>query len=478
MSVRHNLRWMGVSQATFFALQFGGSVLLARMLTPREMGIYALALSISGLIGLIQSLGLNELVVSERELTPSLLSSIVTVNAVLGALISTGVLTLAYAGSAFLAEPGVRKVLIVTAFLPLFGAIEFPVSALLQREARFREIAQSNMGRQTVSTVVAVLLAFRGFSYMSMAYGNIVGAIVGIIYLYCVARLQYRPRLSLSDWRRIARFGFDMIAISGVSALVTRASELIMGRLLGLSTLGIYGRASFLNNLLWDNVHLVVGRVMMPNFSEHCRAGRSLQQPYLNATAIITGVLWPAFLGLAVLSGPLVYTIYGARWIAAALPLSLLSVSAIPLVAITMTWELFIAHGETGRQAKLEFIRSGVALILFAGGCTISMAAAASARVIQSIFTFGFYGPHVRRMTKTHINDFMPVYTASALLTVAGVSPSAVLMFLYHGSPATPFGLVVLSVVIGVSLWTIVALRIDHPLNVELRRAAMELRFG
>src|ERR1700746_1335783 len=58
-SVRQSLAWMMLSQGGLFLLQFGGSVAMARLLTPYEMGIYAVASAIVGILGAIRATGLN-----------------------------------------------------------------------------------------------------------------------------------------------------------------------------------------------------------------------------------------------------------------------------------------------------------------------------------------------------------------------------------------------------------------------------------
>ena len=90
-----------------------------------------------------------------------------------------------------------------------------------------------------------------------------------------------------------------MVAISGVNAVSCRAAEFVMGRLLGLSALGLYARAASLNGLLWDNIHLVIGRVVFVDLADLRRRGRSLRQSYLRTMDIVTALLWPALAGFA-----------------------------------------------------------------------------------------------------------------------------------------------------------------------------------
>ncbi len=478
LSVRRGLAWMSLSQGGFFLLQFGGSVVLARLLTPYEMGVYAVAAAITGVLSAIQAFGLAGFVVREHDLSPELLASTFTVNAGLAALLSAAVAALSTFGGHFLHEPGVQQVMLVLALLPPLGAFEFVPSTSLERRGRFKAIALVSLARMLSATSLTVGLAFAGFSYMSIAYGNLAGAVVSLACFNVAGRRHVSLRLSLAEWRRITRFGFQMMAISGVNAMSGRAAEFLMGRLLGLSALGLYSRASSLNGLLWDNIHLVIGRVVFVDLADLRRRGVSLRAGYLRTVETVTALLWPAFAGFAVLAAPLIETVYGERWIGAARPLSLLSVAAIVLVSITMTWEIFVVCHETGRQARFEVFRAAAGLALFAGGCLVSLTGAALARVGEAVFSLFLYRPHLERMTETTLGDFLPLYARSAALTGVAIAPSVLLMTAHGWSAHTPFLQVLAATVAGVAGWLLGLRLLGHPLLPELLKGVAVLRRG
>jgi len=467
---------MSLSQGGFFVIQFGGSVILARLLTPYELGVYAVAAAVIGVIGAVQAFGLAGFVVREHELSPDLLASTFTINACLAAMLAAAIVGLSSVSSSFLRETGVRNVMMVLATLPLLGAFEFLPSTNLERRGRFELISLVSLMRALSATAVTVGLAFCGFSFMSIAYGNVAGAVVSIVLFNTLGRQHVSFRLSLSEWRRVTKFGLQMVAISGVNALGGRAAELVMGRLLGLSALGLYARASSLNSLLWDNIHLVIGRVVFVDFADLRRKGVSLHDSYLRTVDVVTAVLWPAFAGFAILSGPLIETVYGDKWVGAAQPLSLLSVAAIVLVSITMTWEVFVVCGETGRQARFEVFRAGAGLALFSIGCTVGLVGAATARIGEAILSLFLYRPHLERLTETRLREFLPIYARSAALTLIAVAPATALMVLRGWSEHTPLLSVLTAIGAGIAGWLLALRWLRHPLQSELTRLAGSFR--
>ena len=353
---------MGVAQAAIFLFQFGSSVVLARLLTPTEMGIFAVGLAVVGILGVLQNFGLQPLVIRENILPPKLKATIFTANAVNQIAQSAGTVLLASLGAAFLREEGVRHILIVLSISPLFGILSFMPGAKLEREGRFKAIALVSACTSAVGSATTVALAYLGHTYMSLAYGHLVSSFTLAAALMVVGRKHNFARIGFSEWRRVYQFGFQMFAVSGVVTISQRLSELALGRITGLAALGLYNRASGVNNMLWSHIHSLASRVMLVDYANHHRSGLPLRDRYIQTVAVMTALLWPGFAGLAVLAKPFIVLIYGEKWVGAAMPLVFLAIASMILVALTMTWELFTATGDVRIQTRLEIYRTSLSV--------------------------------------------------------------------------------------------------------------------
>lgn len=475
MSARRSVAWMAAAQGSYFALQFGGSIILARLLSPHDMGVFAIALAMVALLALVQAFGLGSLIVRETRLEPSLAATAFTINALLGLLLAAAISGLGLFGAALLHEDGVRRVLLVLALQPLIAIVEFLPASRLEREGDFKTLALVKTVRSALATTITVLLAFRGFSYMSLAWGQLAGAAFNALALSILAARHVSFRVSLKEWRAVSRFGGQMLAISGVNNLADRLAEILLGRIIDLAALGLYSRASSMFNLLWNNIHIVMARILLVDFADLARRGIPLRERYLRVVALMTAILWPGFAGLAILSGPFIQIVYGPQWIGAALPLTMLSIAGMVLVSITMTWQVFVVSKETDRQAKIEFVRSGVGLALFTAGSFVSLSTAAASKIGDALFSYFLYRPHLERMTGASRADLVPIYRSSALATLAAIAPAMMLMAVFRGSPTTPAPYIGMVVVLGVGLWLVALRRLRHPLHDEISKAARRL---
>lgn len=478
MSVRRSLAWMALGQGSFFVFQFAASIIIARLLKPYEMGVFSIALATIGILSVIQSLSLNNLLVRERELDERLLATAFTVNLLIAAALSLLIAGAAFLGNYFFNEPGVRSVLLVLAVTPLIGAFSFLAGAMLEREGNFRAIAIFKSGGALVSGGSAVLLAYQGYSYMSLAYGQLIGSIVMGAVVGIVGRRYLIFRLSLSHWRMVTSFGAQMLAIAGVLRISRSLADVMLGKIQGLGILGLYSRANNVHNMLWENLLFVITRVVFIDFAGFERQGGHIRERYLRVIEIITALLWPAFGGLAILSLPLIRALYGPNWNEAALPLSILCIGSAIHISMPMTWEIFVLRKQTGLQTRIELIRSGATFAMFVGGCFISLAAAAAARIGDAILAQFLYRRHLMKMTETSWGDVIPIYLRSAVLTVAALLPAALLMLLAPDPERIGLVTTLAAALAGFVTWALLLKLTGHPIADEARKLLASRRLA
>ncbi len=478
MSFRKSLAWTAGGQLAYFLIQFAGSVVLARLLSPYEFGVNALAVAITGVLYILQSVGLGAYIVREADLTDDKIAVAATVNFAISGAIAAVTVALAYAGTLVAPDANVRRVLLLIALSPLIGMFSTIPFAMLERRGDFRSLSLINIGRSLLLTGMSVALAVEGFSFFSLVLAQLVAAVANAVVINWVAWHPAAFRPSVNGWRVIGRFGVQMVAVQGVNTLATRSGEFALGRLRGVVDLGLFNRATGIYALFWDNVHLVVSRVLFAEFARQKREGKSLRMLYLSTCEMMSATLWPLFAGAAVLASPLIRIVYGSKWLGATVPFQLLAVTGTVLVSITMTWEVFVVSNATAAQARLEAVRTGVGTALFVAGSWISLPMAAAARVAEAVLSVLLYRPHLQRMTETTLADMLPIYLRSLLLTALATGPAAALM-LARGRAAGETGVAALSasVIAGMLLWAAGLLLMRHPLWLEAVRLAKG-RFG
>lgn len=478
MSVRRSLAWAFSGQFLAFAIQFAGLVAISRLLTPGEVGIYTISVAALGIAQALTAFGVIPYIVRETELTSSTLESAFTINAILVLFLSAVLVAISFFATPVLGVAQAGPVLRIIAVTNLFAILNFRPSAMLQREMQFKQLSLINIANVSVQALATIGFALGGASYMSPAYSALCAGITISILTMFAGRRHIGFRMSRNGWRPITTFGMQMMSVSGVAIVTGKLSELILGRILGVAALGLYGRASGLSDMIFNNLYGTATRVLFVQLSRDYRDGGDWRATYLRSLAMLTAVMWPLLMGLAVLAGPVILLLYGERWLPAALPLSALMVAQVIGVGFGMNWELFVLRGETGRQARYEVTRMLFGIPSFTIGAFFSIAAAGMTKIFDAIVGMIVYYPQVNRLAELEGHEIPQIYRDSGVLMLVAVAPSIAAMAYYGWSPRIPLPVVLGAVATGIALWLFVLVRMRHAILDELLVVTRRLRIA
>jgi O-antigen/teichoic acid export membrane protein len=470
MSVRKSLGYAYSAQGLNFLISFSTSILLARLLTPREFGIFAMAAATSAIFNLFFAFSLANYIVREPVVDTALLRSAFTVNAALTLVLAVLIHLAGWGAILFFDAPEVGRVLRLFAIVPLISMFEFIPSALCARGMRFKLSSSIGVVKNLTLSFVTVALAWSGFHEMSFVWGTILSAIFSVI-LYNMREWHpeaWQPRLA--GFRKITGFGLQMMSIQGLSQLSSRAGELLLGSMLGLRMLGLYNRASNLSSQVYNNVYGIGASVVFTKLSRDLREHGAFHDTFLKALSVLLAVIWPITIGVALLSAPVIQRLYGAQWLDAAWPLSLLMIAFFISLGTGMAWEVFVLRKETRLQMRIEVTRSSVGFLLFLSGAAISLTAAAGAKVLESILTYVLYRRHMDRLVGAAPGELRRVYLLNLKLTAVAIAPTFALMIWWRWSPLTPLPAIFAAVLAGVGGWTTFLFSWKHPLAQEVTR--------
>ena len=475
MSLRRSLAWTYSAQALSFFVTFASTIIVARLVSPRDFGIFAMANAVTSVMTVVVSFGLAKYLIREAEVCQNLLRLLFTVNVITSILFVVLITTGALAAEYVFSSVEVAQFLFVFAVFPLIAMMEFIPSALCLREMRFGVIAAINVVRAGVLAATTVVLAFKGYAYMSFAWAQILAWIVTVV---CYNVVVWRPdvwRPRFKGMQSVLRFGAQMVGVGAFGQLTTRGGEIALGSMLGLTTLGLYTRASGLPTSLYSIIFGAGSTVIYSRLSQDLREKGEIHETYLHFMRLLLGCLWPMLFGLAVVAPPLIHTLYGANWQASAIPLAFVAVSYAVIIGSGMTSEVFILRRETHVQVKIEGIRAVGGFLFFAGGAMISLPAAAAGKLIESIFAFFLYRKPMARFIDGPAGVLRRVYLEGIMVSVSAILPSFILMCWTRWSPLTPPIAVVSSIVIGGVMWAAILFKRQHPIATEVTRLLKQM---
>jgi O-antigen/teichoic acid export membrane protein len=306
---------MGFSQAGRVIAQLLGMVILARLLSPSDFGVVAMAWLVTGFADIFHNLGTKAAVIQRRELPSALLDSVFWLNASFGLAIAALIALLAPLIAVAMREPKLTGVLWLLALAFPIRSLGLVQQGLLERASRFRSVALIECGAAFAGLATGVLAALAGCGVYSLVSQAVVAWIVVTAGLWVASTWRPAWRCSLALIREIAGFSGSLVGFSIVNYFACHIDTVLIGRFLGATELGYYNLAYRL--MVWplQNVSGVVARALFPALSSLQDHKQRLRRAYVRAAAAVFLLTAPLTLGLFVLREPFVLALMGERWL-------------------------------------------------------------------------------------------------------------------------------------------------------------------
>uniref|UniRef100_B8HQ76 Polysaccharide biosynthesis protein n=1 Tax=Cyanothece sp. (strain PCC 7425 / ATCC 29141) TaxID=395961 RepID=B8HQ76_CYAP4 len=294
-------------------LQLISQLVLARVLSPREFGIWAMVLVLSNLSQIVGEAFIGQVLVQRGLQDRKLVDTVYS----LGVNISIGLFIFqALAGwplSRFFGQDLVWPLTMAAGVVFLLNAGSGTHNAVLQRQMKFREMVIVTNTTGLVKLWGVCLPALWGAGIWSFVIGEIVGAAHYAFWVrfYSGYRFNYSP---LPAWRYVREVYQYILGIMGINLGVyanTTVDNLVLGKLFGPQALGYYNVAYQLAMLPF----YTLSRSNQVNFSVLSRQDKHEQEVYVQGALEINAILSALVNGLAFIVAPwLIPLAYGEAW--------------------------------------------------------------------------------------------------------------------------------------------------------------------
>ena len=243
--------------------------ILARLITPEDFGIVAVATILIQFFSTISSLGIGPAIVQHKNLTKQDISNIFSFTVLIGLFIFIIFFILSWPISIYYDN---KSLLIISQILSLslfFNTINTVPNFLLYKEKQFKFITYRTLIVQIIGGIASVIAALSGLGLYSLIINPIFSSIV----LFIINYKKYPQKFSLSinkePIKQIFSFSLYLFLFDIINYLSRNLDKLIIGRYLGMSPLGFYEKSYRLMMLPLQNISHVIGPVMHPIFSEY-----------------------------------------------------------------------------------------------------------------------------------------------------------------------------------------------------------------
>lgn len=326
-------------------LQFLVSILLARMLSPSEIGVFSITVVFVNVAHMFRDFGVATYIQREPNLTADKIRSALGILFTTSWLLAIGLFGISSWMGEWFREPGIVPVMRVLAL----GFIIIPFGSLTH-SVLLREYQADKQAIVTATGTIAycascLILAALGFGTMSLAWANLIN-ICACALAYIPLRPKDMPWVpSFKGWRKIVNFGVGMLMTNCIEAINGSIADIILGKLGSARHVGLFSRANSTVSIFSYVAGSTVTYGAVTYMSQSHSKGESLVPILRRAIMLLTAIGWPALAMTAVFGQEMVVALYGTKWLGSVPAIFPLTIAACIFLLFQYTPSAFTAIG-------------------------------------------------------------------------------------------------------------------------------------
>jgi PST family polysaccharide transporter len=413
-----------VTQIVRVGTQAGSVIILSRLLTPVDFGIFAMASPVLAFAVLFQDLGLGHATVQKDSLSQRDLSSLFWVNLSVGAALALTLIALSPLVGAFYNEPKLAALTAGMSLTLLLSGSDVQHLSLLTRQMRFWTLAVLESLAALSGLGASILMALVYHSYWAILAGSLTSGIVLAGGAWVSSGwLPSRPA-SIRNSRGMLAFGLGVTGYNLAEFVSRNIDSVLIGQVWGAASLGVYNRAYRLLLFPLQQITNPMIRIMLPTLSGLLNEADRYRQSYRRAVFPAYIVVLPGVAFMISTAGILVETLLGDRWKDATPIFIGLSVAALLQTTNSPANWLFLSQGRSREYMKWGLFVATTSAIAFVFGLPYGPVGVAAAYSISECvrtpilwWLVGRTGPVAHRDV---IQSIVP-HLAGAVASIVGV---------------------------------------------------------
>ncbi len=385
--------WVGLLRLFTRLVSFVRMIILARILSPSQFGIFGVAILATALLEVFTETGVNVILVQEKEDIKKYINSAWIISIVRGVLIALVIFSSAPFIANFFKSPESKILLQIISVVPLIRGFVNPFSVKFQKYLEFHKEFWYRFVIFLVDAIVSISFAFITKNAMSLVFGLIAGALLEVILSFLL--IKPVPYLSFNKEyiTKIFHRG-KWVTLSGIfNYLYHNADNIMVGKILGIASLGLYEMAYRISLLPITEVADVVQKVVFPVYTKISGDKERLRKAFAKTLISVSIFSIPFGITIFLFAKDIVLLLLGAQWVSIIPVLRILSIFGVIRAISGSSSALFLS------VSKQEYVT--VATFISISGLLIT--------IVPLVLHFGILGAGISALIGTLIS--VPVFT-------------------------------------------------------------------
>lgn len=337
--------WIFASRMVVNLLSLISTILLARLLTPEDFGLVAMATAVLAIVSAVTDLPISSVLVQRDHVEDVHYDNCFSIGLLRGVIITILFALIAYPVSVMFKDPRLIALMLVLGLTSFIPNLNNPKLAIFTRDLVFWQTLVMDASSKLIGLIIAAAIAIIYKSYWALVFGSLATQLVSLAISYVL--IPYLPRLNFSKFKEFFHYSIWLSLGQALQQLNWKLDQFLIGVFLGKAPLGIYTFADNLSNLPTREATMPIGNTLFPAYSRLKNDKEKLKRAFLLSQKVLLAVALPIGFGFAAIAPLLIKLAVGTKWDQAIPMIQVMSIVFAYITINTPTQHLAMAMGET-----------------------------------------------------------------------------------------------------------------------------------
>lgn len=379
--------WTTASTAVTVLTQFARVMILTRFLEKSDFGLVSIINTVIGLCLTFTDLGFSSAIMYKKDITQKEYSTLFWMQLMIYLVLYFILLSLSPWVASFYDELQLTTLIPLAALTVVFQAFGKLYDTVLQKDYQFRTIAFRNISTNVFSLIIAIILAWKGFGVYSLILSTLAYAVI-LNFWNFISGMRVQKVVFYCNPKKVIKLlkiGVFQTGTRILDFISNKVDVMIIGKLLGTDTLGIYDLAKNLVNTMVDLVRTIVSKVALPILSNSNNNDEAVKSRFLVMTKVVAYIVIPIGVAIAIFSREILWIVYGSAYTDASIIVVIFAFISIFNSICSFFDMLGIAKGRTDLNFYNTVVRVAITAPIVYVSSLISIEAVVFGQLVATI---------------------------------------------------------------------------------------------
>ena len=382
-----NFIWRFAERCGAQLVTFVVSIVLARILDPKDYGTIALVTVFTTILQVFVDSGLGTALIQKKDADDLDFSSVFYFNFIVCMVLYAGMFMAAPYIAVFYKDATLTPVIRVISLTIVISGVKGIQQAYVSKNMLFKRFFFSTIGGTIFSAVLGIAMAYMGFGVWALVAQQLSNTAIDTLILWLTVRWRPKKMFSFKRLKGLFSFGWKLLVSSLLDTAYNNLRNLIIGKLYSSSDLAFYNQGDKFPKVIVTNINTSIDSVLLPTMSVEQDNPERIKQMTRRAIKTSTYVMAPLMMGLAFCAEPVVRLILTDKWIHCIPFLRIFCITYMFWPVHTANLNAINAMGRSDWFLRLEIVKKIVGLIILLSTMWFGVMAMAYSLLLSSVLS-------------------------------------------------------------------------------------------